>query len=430
MATPRNSTQPSPGQPLLSYAEALRVLEARLESLQVSTETIPLEQCSGRVLAQEIAMDREEPPVCRSAMDGFALRSEDGEGPRQIVGTYFAGTAGDTPLSAGQAVAVMTGGTVPSGADAVIPVERTSVEGETLKIEAAPKAGQHVRQKGEMGHVGRVLLRPGQRLTPSDLGAIAGCGVDPVTVYRQPRVIVLATGDEVVPLQQKPESHQVRDSNRLLAATQLRSFGAEVLEHHHVADEPEALKAAVADALSQADLVITIGGVSMGEKDYLPQVFQDCCVEKLFHKIALQPGKPVWAGATERHVVLGLPGNPISSFVVLELLGRLVIDRLGGCDRHYPRPLRTARMMGSAKCRARPRLLPARLMNPGAAWPSSTDSVTHPDPADALPNLRVVVESGSGDWTSLAGAEALLYLPPFSSVEDGQAVHYLPLSQP
>lgn len=412
---------------MLSYAEALQVLEARLESLEVSTETLPLEQCLGRVLAQEVAMDRDEPPVCRSAMDGFALRSEDGEGPRQIVGTYYAGTAGDTPLKGGQAVAVMTGGTVPSGADAVVPVERTTVEGETLKIEAAPKAGQHVRQKGEMGQVGRVILRPGQRLTAADLGALAGCGTDPVLVYRQPKAIVLATGDEVIPLQQLPESHQVRDSNRLLAAMQLGSFGAEVLEHHHVKDEPEALKAAVSDALSKADLVITIGGVSMGEKDYLPQVFQDCCVEKLFHKIALQPGKPVWAGATAKQVVLGLPGNPISSFVVLELLGRLVIDRLSACDRIYPRPLRAAKLQGRARCRARPRLLPARLLDPGQAWPTDADAL---NPADILPQIRVVQESGSGDWTSLASAEALLYLPPFSDVSDGQVVHYLPLSKP
>lgn len=372
-------------------------------------------------------MDRDEPPVCRSAMDGFALRSEDGEGPRQIVGTYYAGTAGETPLQGGQAVAVMTGGTVPSGADAVIPVERTSVEGETLQIEAAPRAGQHVRQKGEMGQVGRVLLKPGQRLTAADLGTLAGCGVDPVLVYRQPRAIVLATGDEVIPLQQMPESHQVRDSNRLLAATQLRTFGAEVVEHHHVKDEPEALKAAVADALEKADLVITIGGVSMGEKDYLPQVFQECCVEKLFHKIALQPGKPVWAGATEKQIVLGLPGNPVSSFVVLELLGRLVIDRLSACDRIYPRPLRTAKLQGRAKCRARPRLLPARLWDPGHPWPTDAEAST---PTDSMPSLRVIQESGSGDWTSFSGAEALLYLPPFSDVEEGQVVHYLPLSKP
>lgn len=375
-------------------------------------------------------MDREEPPVCRSAMDGFALRSEDGSDPREIVGTYFAGTAGDEPIGPGQAVAVMTGGTVPQGANAVVPVERTEVEGSTLKIEVAPKVGQHVRQRGEMGQLGRVLLHPGKRLTAADLGAIAGCGVDPVLVKRRPRAIILATGDEVVPLQQLPKPHQVRDSNRLLATAQLRAFGAEVVAHHHVADEPAALKEAVARALEQADLVITIGGVSMGEKDYLPRVFQECVVERLFHKIALQPGKPVWAGTTERNLVLGLPGNPISSFVVLELLGRLAVDRLGGCTRAYPRPLRLARLLGSAKCRARPRLLPARLEDPVTAWPTDSAADRVLDPVDALPNLRVIQESGSGDWTSLAGAEALLYLAPFSTVESGQAVHYLPLAKP
>ena len=406
------------------------MLDSRLDSWVQATESVALDDALGRVLAQEVAMDREEPPVCRSAMDGFALRSADGELPRAIVGTYFAGTEGDTQLQEGQAVAVMTGGTVPSGADAVVPVERTSVDGKTLRIDATPSAGQHVRQKGEMGHAGRVLLQPGRRLGAADLGALAGCGVDPVQVFRRPRVVVLATGDEVVPLQQVPEPHQVRDSNRLLAATQLLSFGAEVVAHRHVKDEPELIRAAVDQALQEADFLVTIGGVSMGEKDYLPQVFQECDITQVFHKIALQPGKPVWAGTSDRKVVLGLPGNPISSFVVLELLGRLVVDRLGGSRRSYPRPLRAARLRGAARSRARPRLLPACLSPIEAAWPGMGEDLDSGGQEVALPQLEIIQESGSGDWTSLAGAEALLYLPPSSQVGDGEVVHYLPLTTP
>lgn len=393
---------------MLPYAEALRLLEGRVQSIGI-TQSLPLGECVGEVLAESIALDRLEPPVRRSAMDGFALISDDGTQPREIVGTYFAGTAGQTRLHAGQSVAVMTGGTVPDGADAVIPVELTSREGNVLHIEKAASPGQHVRRAGEMGEAGRILLKAGHRLRVPDLGAIAGCGYGALKVSQKPKVIILSTGDEVVPFEGMPEVHQVRDSNRLLSKVQLESFGADVVAHQHLLDEKAALFKGVGDALEQADLVVTIGGVSMGEKDYLPQIFTELGVEKLFHKLDIQPGKPVWVGEKDGCMVLGLPGNPISSFVVLELLGRLILDRLAGSTARHPRTARTALLKGDVRSRRRPLFLPARF----------TDSAT--------PTVTLMQESGSGDWTSLAGAEVLLLLEANQSLTTGDVVPYLPL---
>lgn len=408
MGTQSHASQSSKGGNLLPYAEAVQVLEARLQTI-CGTQKLPLGEAVGAILAEQICLDRMEPPVRRSAMDGFALLSDDGTQPREIVGTYFAGTAGQTPLVSGQAVAVMTGGTVPDGADAVIPVERTSRSDNVLHIETIPIPGQHVRNAGEMGAAGRVIFEPGHRLRVSDIGALAGCGRDVLQVRQKPKVVILSTGDEVVPYATSPELHQVRDSNRILSKVQLESFGADVIDHQHLLDDKEALLKGVGQALEQADLVVTIGGVSMGEKDYLPQVFAELGVEKIFHKVDLQPGKPVWIGEKDRRFVLGLPGNPISSYVVLELFGRLILERLAGGLANFPRILRNARLQGDLRSRRRPRFLPGRF-------------TTEP-----IPTVTPIHESGSGDWTSLAGAEILLFLEPNQTLSSGAIIQYLPL---
>ncbi len=424
MATPSKPMQPRQGKPLLPYAEALQMLEARLAPSNPKQENIALSQAHNRILAQDVALDRDEPPVARSAMDGYALRSADGMEKRRVVATYFAGTAGNQVLAAGQAAQVMTGGTVPDGADCVVPVERIRREGDWLWIEEEPKPGRHVRQAGEMGRKGRVLLRSGHCLGTGDLGVLAGCGLSQVEVFRQPRVVVLSTGDEVVPHTTLPAAYQVRDSNRLLSCMQLQGFGAQVIHHQHVPDQPELLEEAVGQALAQADLVLTIGGVSMGDKDFLPQVFRQLGVETLFHKLAIQPGKPVWVGFHQQCWVMGLPGNPLSSFVVLELLGRLVVHRLAGGKQRFPRPMCLASLQGRVRSKARPRFLPARLLDSNPGW-TAVDSV-----ATELPSLQPCTESGSGDWTSLANANALLFLAPHQDLQAGAAVRYLPLSQP
>lgn len=398
------------GRPLIEYAKAVQMLATSVASIARPPQEVTASTAVDRVLAEEVALDRAEPPVPRSAMDGYALRAADGLQARKIVGTVYAGTPGDPELQPGEAVAVMTGGTVARGADCVVPVEQTSVVDGVLQIDIEPEEGRHVRRAGEMGAAGRVLLRPGRRLAPADLAVIAGCGHDPVRVHVRPRVALLSTGDEVVRWTTQPGPHQVRDSNRLVSRLQLTAMGAERIDEQHVLDNPMALRDALEEAIAENDLVVTIGGVSMGDKDHLPALLPEMGVERLFHGVRVQPGKPVWCGQRDGCWVLGLPGNPVSSFVVLELLGRVLMARLAGDGQSFPRPL--ARGIASVAARAgkRPRWLPAELL-------SDADG-TH---------VRPCAERGSGDWTSLAGTEALLCLPAGTSVEPGDPVHYLPL---
>ena len=401
--------------PLLAYADALTLLESSCQSFLPPHSPVELPLAVDRVLAAAVALDREEPPVRRSAMDGFALIAADGVMPRAIVGVLYAGTAGLPTIQCGQAMAVMTGGTVPEGADTIVPVELTRHEHSTLRLDRAPQIGQHIRRAGEMGAAGRVILAAGRRLTAGDLGAAASCGVATVQVYDRPRVAILATGDEVVPYTEIPLPYQVRDSNRLATQLQLQGFGAEVVSQQHVPDRNQELMDAVGGALDQADLVVTIGGVSMGEKDFMPRVFAASGVECLFHKVALQPGKPLWAGRRDNTFVLGLPGNPISAFTVLELFGRLLVDRLGGATTTYPRPLRFGTATTALFSHQRPRWLPCKLSGNSAG-------------SELL--VTPCQEAGSGDWTSLAYADALLHLPPNSQLHAGARVAYLPLLRP
>ncbi len=400
------------GRRLLAYEEAVAVLLAAAEDRRPETTRIPLREACGRVLAEDVAMDRAEPPAPRSAMDGFALRSADGAAERRLRGTVYAGTEAFPEVRSGEAVAVMTGGTVPPGADAVVPVEQTRVEDGILRIEAGPAAGQHVRRAGEMGDAGRVLLSPGRRLGPADLGAAAGCGADPVRVTVSPRFAVVSTGDEVVPWDTVPAAHQVRDSNRLGSVLQLERAGGTLALATHLPDEPTALAAGVEEALAAADLVVTIGGVSMGEKDHLPRVFEQLGVRRLFHGVSVQPGKPVWAGERDGRFVLGLPGNPVSSFVILELFGVPLLERLEGGEPAVPRPLEAGVSGCSTRARKRPRFLPADLAVE----------------ADGRVLVTARPEAGSGDWTALAGADALLHLPPDSAVAPGDPVRFLRLA--
>ena len=399
------------GNPLVSCEMALSQLLARVQSPERPIESMPLLACLDRVLAKAISLDRSEPPLPRSAMDGFALRSEDQESPRELLSTVYAGTAEVPSVGVGQAVAVMTGGTVPPGADAVVPVELTEVEGGVLRIQETPMAGRHVRQAGEMGAKGREVLHTGQRMTSADLTAAAGCGAKEVQVFPKPRVVILSTGDEVVPWDTLPKPHQVRDSNRVGVAFQVESFGGQVVEQAHIPDDPVALETAVADALALADLVITIGGVSMGQKDHLPGVFEKLQVEKLFHGVSVQPGKPVWAGCRHQQFVLGLPGNPISSFVILEILGRPLLEKMSNQISPESLQPQAGVLLTPATSKKRPRYLPATL------------SVQ----ADGRVGVRVCGESGSGDWSALAGATALLCLPPRAQQKVGDAITYLSL---
>lgn len=403
------------GRALLSYEEAAARLSAELRPLDRPAEPVPLCEAFGRVLAQQVVLDRDEPPLPRSAMDGYAVRSSDGLAPRRLRGTVHAGSAEAPPVGAGEAVAVMTGGTVPDGADAVVPVEEARRElrdGAALVVlQAVPREGLNVRRAAEMGRAGRVILEAGRVLAHGDLAAAAGCGADPVLVRARPRAAVLSTGDEVVPWRERPAPHQVRDSNRLAAAHQLARAGAEVVASRTAADRPAELRAALLELCAAADVVVTIGGVSAGERDHLPEAFAGLGAVELFHGVSIQPGKPVWAGRRGPTWLLGLPGNPVSSFVVLELFGVPLVRGLAGAGVELPRLSEAGVAGAAADAKGRERFLPADLRVG----------------LDGVPVVTPRPETGSGDWTSLALAEALLHLPARSRLSPGAPARFIRL---
>lgn len=401
------------GKPLHSYAAACAMLAAEAEPLARESERVPLREALGRILAEPLRLDRDEPPVARSAMDGFALASADGGGPRRLAGAVHAGDAGGAALARGEAIAVMTGGSLPAGADCVVPVEQAHMEAGILRLDAAPQPGRHVRPAGEIGRAGRTVLAAGARLGAGELMVAASCGADPVQVRARPRVAVLSTGDEVVAWTRAPLPHQVRDANRLGVIARLTALGARIVGDDHAPDEAGALRGALAAALARADLVVTIGGVSMGTRDLLPAVFRELGVAERLHGVALQPGKPVWIGRTPAAWVVGLPGNPLSSFVVNELFARPLLARLAGeRGAAWPEPLLPARTATPLRSRAREAWLPAAVA---------------PD-ADGELLARAAPWTGSGDWSALAGANALLRLPPDAALAAGDPVRYLPLA--
>ena len=403
---------PSGVEPLLSLEMAWRRLEACLIRRNPSIESCSLVAAYGRRLGQKVSLDRHEPPVSRSAMDGFAVVAADGVGLRSLEDSVFAGTTKLPQVTPGVVAAVMTGGSIPPGADAVVPVEQTERKGEQIMIQRAPQLGAHIRVAGEMGSSGKTVLAPGVRLRAGELAVLAGCGQDPVKVFARPKVHVLATGDEVVPWDAQPNDHQVRDSNRLACMHQVESWGGQVASSARVADDPTALLEAVASCLESGDLVITIGGVSKGDRDHLPEVFAQLGVDRLFHGLSVQPGKPVWMGERNGAFVVGLPGNPVSTFVMMELLAKFLLRALGGGPVRVPR-LEWGCLRGTAQAKKRERFMPATLV-----VAESGEVQVQPLPGQ-----------GSGDWTALAHTRALLHVPSGAALAEGDPVNFVRLEE-
>ena len=297
-------------------------------------EVVPVEEAAGRVLAVPVAADRDQPAFDRSAMDGFAVRSEDvREAPvrLRVVGEVAAGGTPDRVVGPGEAVRIMTGAPVPPGADAVQMVEKTRPDGsDGVVIEAAVPAGRHIARQGEDIRAGQVALDVGDRLTTARLGLCWTFGAARVSVIRRPRVAILTTGDELVGLTETPGPTQIRDSNRATVGDLVRRAGAIVTESRIVRDDVPALRAAIRAALEGVDVLLLSGGVSAGDYDYVGECLEAEGVTRVFHKVHMKPGKPLWYGRAGRVAVFGLPGNPVSSMVGTRLFVRPVLRALAG----------------------------------------------------------------------------------------------------
>jgi len=299
------------------------------EAKQVSQEQVPLSQASGRVLAADILADRDVPIHPLSAMDGFACRRQDTAQRLRVLETLPAGHIPTRQIGPGECSRIMTGSIVPKGADIVVMFEHASTEGDWVRV-VQEDSRSNIRKKGENVRAGDTVLKRGARIDPPVVAVLASVGCDPVPVARRPHVAILATGSELVEPCHIPGEAQIRNSNSYQLAAQTERIGCVASNLGIAPDTPEQIDHALKEAMAISDVVLLSGGVSMGDFDFVPQILKDNGVELRFESIAIKPGRPTVFGVRHNQFLFGLPGNPVSTFVVFELLVRPFLEALMG----------------------------------------------------------------------------------------------------
>jgi len=378
---------------------------------------VPLDDALGLVTAEPVVSQQAVPPFANTAMDGYAVRSADTAGPPvtlTVVGTIAAGSPPDFPVGEGEAVRIMTGAPIPPGADAVIMVERTEAAedgGTVVALDHVP-VGNHIRPPGEDVAEGQTVFEAGTVLTAGHLGVLASVGLLDVPVYRRPRVAVLSTGDELVDADVPLRPGQIRDSNRHTLLALVAQAGCTPVDLGCVGDDESHITAAIEGGLHDADALLTSGGVSVGDFDYV-KVVLDKLGDMRWMQVAIKPAKPLAFGVVEGKPVFGLPGNPVSSMVSFELFARPGLRTLLG----DPAPVRPAVVGVADEALRRP-----------------ADGKTHfvRVRASFADDGRVHVRSSGGQASnllrSMALANALAVLPDGEGVDDNEDVQVLLLS--
>jgi molybdopterin molybdotransferase len=376
------------------------------------TETVPLNKAWGRVLAEEVKADRDYPPFHRATRDGFAVRSQDvalAGVVLTLAGEVRAGEHFPHTLQAGQCVQIMTGAPLPAGADAVTMIEHSSIQGDRVELERPLEPFENVVRQGSEAAQGRPILPPGRLLGTGEIGLLASVGKARVAVYHKPKVAILPTGDEIVPLEQQPEWFQIRNSNSAMLAAQVRAAGAVPQELPIGPDAIEALRSLVREGL-QADLLLLSGGVSMGKYDFVEEVLADLGAEFYFQSVAIRPGKPLVFGRAQDTFFFGLPGNPVSSFVTFELFARPAIGALAGRTFERPGFLRALLEHPIRHKTDLTMFMPARV-----------------ETRDSEPVVRLVGWQGSGDMVGVTEANCFLVIHPAERApQPGDWVDVLP----
>ena len=397
-------------QRVLSFKDAWDIVAGHCDSLRRQPrrrEKAALLESLGRTLAEDILADRDFPPFARATRDGYAVRSDDLEAePVQlnVLGEIRAGgtfPAGFTKLKGCQALSIMTGAPVPEGADAVVMVEYTRREADRVHVLRPVHAGENIVPRGAEGRAGTCLVRQGSVISNREIALAAAVGSASVTVYARPKVAILPTGDEVVPVDHKPGENQIRNSNSFSLAAQVISAGGEPIQLPIAPDEPVQLRELIRQGFDN-DLLLMSGGVSAGEYDLVEDVLAEFSAEFIFTGVQIQPGKPLVFGrargnpSKERWTYFfGLPGNPISTMVTFELFARPMVRTLSGgapAAMHGTK----ARLVSAVKVKAGlTRFLPAHL---SGEWNEA--------------QVEIVKWQGSGDLAAFARADCLLVIPP------------------
>lgn len=400
---------------VLSYEDAAAVVRVHAAGIQPrGVEAVALLESAGRALAEPVTADREYPPFARSTRDGFACRAEDLLlGTVQVMGQLRAGEAWDRgAVGAGEAVEIMTGAAVPAGADCVVMVEHARLEdGRTRLAEGRViAAGENIVPAGAEARAGDVLVPAGRRMGSPEIAAAASCGYAGVQVFARPRVAILATGDELVGVGEKPQAQQIRNSNSYSLAAQVAEAGGTPVLFPVVRDEPETTERAIEQAAA-CDLVLLTGGVSMGKFDFVEEALERLGAEFFFTGARIQPGKPVVFGKLPGPYFFGLPGNPISTMVTFALFGATMVRALSGESDAGPRFV-SARLEAEVRVKAGlTRFLPARMTG---------------DVHGA--RVRRIEWQGSGDLAAAAQANGFVVIPETKDMlESGEIVAVLML---
>jgi molybdopterin molybdotransferase len=379
---------------MLSYEQARAVVIEQVKRSKGprATAVVSVWDALGLALAQEVHADRDYPPFDRSTRDGYAVRAAEAAAGASLRcgGEIKAGDMVGAPLAKNSCVQIMTGAAVPDGADAVVMLEHTRREGDVVRFERAAGAGQNILPRGSEARVGQMLLTPGTRLGFAELAIAAQVGAAELRCSQKPRVAVLSTGDEIVAVDQSPAAFQIRNSNSVSLAAQVRLAGGEPVLLGNAADRVEDLGAKIERGLQEPVLVLS-GGVSMGKYDLVEGVLKGLGTEFHFDAVAIRPGRPAVFGKCRDTFVFGLPGNPLSTMVTFELFVAPALDLLSGADAR-PLPLLEARLAeGVHEKPGLTHFLPARV-----EW------------RGAKPEVRALRWQGSGDLAALAQANCFL----------------------
>jgi molybdopterin molybdotransferase len=323
---------------MISYQTARRIICEQLGKVGAGVEEVLLAEAAGRVLARDVVADRDYPPFTRSARDGYAVRAAEA-----IEGAALACVgeikAGDAPPALGDGaicLQIMTGAAVPAGADAVVMIENTRRDGDTVHFARRTVAGQNVIPQGSEAKSGRIVLSAGMRVGYAELAQAAQVGAVVLRCARRPRVAILSTGDEIVPFTETPGAYQIRNSNAVSLAAQVRAAGGEPVLLGHAVDREAELREKIATGLRE-DILVLSGGVSMGKYDLVEEVLRAMGAEFFFDAVAIRPGKPAVFAVCQGKPVFGLPGNPVSTMVTFELFVVPAMDlRSGAVARALP----------------------------------------------------------------------------------------------
>ena len=391
--------------PLLAPEAALEMMLEALEPL-TEQEYLPLAQLSGRILAQTLLAPIDVPPADQSSMDGYALRLADARQPLPVSQRITAGHP-PQPLQAQTCARIFTGAEIPPGADLVVMQEQVTQDQQgRVSFPSELQLQQNIRPRGQALQTGNPLVSKGTRLDYRHLGLLASVGLDAAPVLRKPRVALLATGDELVDPGQPLQPGQIYNSNRPLLQGLLESLGVEVVMAEPVADTLEATQKALLEAATQADLIVSSGGVSVGEEDHIKPAVEHLGQLHLW-KLAMKPGKPVAFGSIGQASFLGLPGNPVSVFVGAQIFLRPLLAKLSGLNQDAPPQLLQGRAHFSARTQVRQEYLRVQARLENQAW----QVYAHP-------------KQDSGVLSSVVWANALAVIPPQSQLEPGDSVSF------